>query len=162
MSIWGDIIGIGGDIAGAAIGMPWLGTAATAIGGAVNSSNASTSAANAQIQGANQAQQTLSPFSNMGVSALGRLGSLYGLGSGVGGPSAAPAAGVTSGPPPIPPGSGVLPPGNPSTGQLTEYGPGWATYPGTAPPPDLPPGMTLGQYYRQPPPSTGGFTNTLS
>ena len=79
MGFWGDLIGIGGDIAGAFVGMPWLGTAATAIGGAINSSDASKKAAQTQVQGAQQAQQNFAPFQQVGNQALSKLSSMYGL-----------------------------------------------------------------------------------
>src|SRR5215831_11872806 len=79
MGFWGDLIGIGGDIAGAFVGMPWLGTAATAIGGAVNSSGASKQAAQTQVQGVQQAEQNFAPFQQVGNQALGKLSSMYGL-----------------------------------------------------------------------------------
>src|SRR5215469_15959569 len=79
MGFWGDLIGIGGDIAGAFVGMPWLGTAATAIGGAVNSSGASNQAAQTQVKGAQQAEQNFAPFQQVGDQALGKLSSMYGM-----------------------------------------------------------------------------------
>ena len=104
--------------------------AAGAIGSAVIGSNASKSAAQTQSTAGNAASQSFAPYTQGGAQAYNKALGMFGLGPGTAATSA-PLVGspAPSGPPPIPAGSGILPPGNPSTGQLTQYGPGWATYP---------------------------------
>jgi len=82
MGFWGDVLGIGGDIAGAFVGMPWIGSAATAVGNAITGSDAATSAARTQQQGAQQAAALEQPAITIGQGALRSLGSLYGLATG--------------------------------------------------------------------------------
>jgi len=107
MGFWGDVLGIGGDIAGAAIGMPWLGSAATAVGNAITGSQAATSAARTQQQGAQQAAALEQPAITVGQGALARLGSLYGLATGpagaIGNAAQAIATGVPSTTQPVQP-----------------------------------------------------------
>lgn len=79
MGFWGDLIGIGGDIAGAVVGMPWLGTAATAIGGALNSGTAAKSAANQQVQAGQQAAQTFQPYMQGANQAYNKALGMYGI-----------------------------------------------------------------------------------
>lgn len=80
MGFWGDLLGIGGDIAGAAVGMPWLGSAATAVGNAITGSQAASSAAATQQAAAQQAAALQQPAMQVGSGALAKLAGLYGLG----------------------------------------------------------------------------------